>query len=84
MFRSQQLLQSNIHIVSVAKSRSVLLAQYTAFYPDLNRYSLSCTRLFLLSYGVRKMQLSKASQNQYFSNQLSSFYFSEKSSVEIE
>lgn len=37
MFRSQQLLQSNIHIVSAAKPRSVLLTQHSAFYPDLRQ-----------------------------------------------
>ena len=37
MFRSQQLLLSNIHIMIAAKSQSVLLTQYTAFYPNLKK-----------------------------------------------
>jgi len=37
MFRCQQLLLSNIHITIAAKSQSVLLTQYTAFYPNLKK-----------------------------------------------
>lgn len=37
MIRSQQLLLSNIHITIAAKSQSVLLTQYTTFYPNLKK-----------------------------------------------